>query len=85
MFTLRKLFLISKLIGKGYILLPIATVNTYLHSFQHKILNNILFFNKKIFVFRMKNAPLCSFCNKEEETSLLIFSECTSVFTFGNS
>ena len=27
----------------------------------------------------MKNTPLCSFCNKEEETPLHIFSECTYV------
>ena len=28
---------------------------------------------------KLKNTPLCSFCNKEEETLLHIFSECTSV------
>ena len=27
----------------------------------------------------MKNTPLCSICNKEEETPLHIFSECTYV------
>ena len=27
--------------------------------------------------FEKKNTPLCSFCNKEEETALDIFSECT--------
>ena len=27
----------------------------------------------------MKNTPLPSFCNKEEETPLHIFNECTSV------
>ena len=26
----------------------------------------------------MKNTPLCSFCNKEEETLLFIFSKCSS-------
>ena len=64
---------------KIYILPRITTVNTYLRSFQYKILNNILFLNKKLFVFRKKNTPLCSFCNKEEETLLHIFSECTYV------
>ena len=38
-----------------------------------------MFLNKKLFVFQMKNTPLCSFCNKDEETPLHIFSECTSV------
>ena len=30
----------------------------------------------------MKNASLCIFCNKEEETLLHIFSECTPVMYF---
>ena len=64
---------------KIYILPRMTTVNTYLRSFQYKILNNILFLNKKLFVFRKKNTPLCSFCNKEEETPLHIFTECTYV------
>ena len=38
-----------------------------------------MFLNKKLLVFRKKNTPLCSFCNKEEETLLHIFSECTYV------
>ena len=33
--------------------------------------------NKKLFVFRWKNTPLCSFCNTE--TPLHIFGECTYV------
>ena len=64
---------------KIYILPRITTVNTYLHFFQYKILNNILFLNKKLFAFRKKNTPLFSFCNKEEETPLHIFSESTYV------
>ena len=51
-----------------YILLHITNIKKYLRSF-----------NKKIFIFRTKNTPLCSFYNKEEETPLHIFSECTSV------
>ena len=64
---------------KIYILPCITTINTYLRSFQYKILNNIFFLNKKLLVFRMKNTPLCSCYNKEEEKLLHIFSECTSV------
>ena len=64
---------------KIYILPRITTVNMYLHSFQYKILNNIFFLKGKLFVFRKKNIPLCLFCNKEEETPLHIFSECTYV------
>ena len=64
---------------KIYILPRITTIDTYLRSFQYKILNNILFLKKKLFVFWMKNTPLCSFRNKEEETQFHVFSECTSV------
>ena len=64
---------------KIYILPRITTVNTYLRSFQYKMFNNILFLNEKFFVVQKKNTPLCSFCNKEEETPLHIFSECTYV------
>ena len=64
---------------KIYILLQITTINTYLCYFHHKTVNNILFLNKKLFVFRMESTPLCSFCNKKEETLLRIFSECTYV------
>ena len=64
---------------KSYILPRITTINTYLRSFQYKILNNILFMNKQLFVFRTKTTLLCSFCNKEEEALLHIFSECTSM------
>ena len=51
----------------------------YVYKSRARIPNNILFLNKKLFVFQMKNTPLSYFCNKEEETSLHIFSECTSV------
>ena len=62
-----------------YILPHITTINTYLRSFHHNIVNNFLFLNKKLFVFQMKSTPLCSFCNKEEETLIRIFSEYTYV------
>ena len=59
--------------------LPHTTFNTYLRSFQCKVLNNILFLYKTLFVFRKKNKPLCSFCNKGEEALLHIFSKWTYV------
>ena len=63
---------------KIYILPRITTIHMSLRSFQYKILNNFLFLNK-LFVFPMKKTPSYYFCNKEEETALHIFSECTSV------
>ena len=64
---------------KIYILPRITTINTYLRTFQYKILIDILFLNKKLFVFQMKNVQLGPFCNKEEETLLHTFSDCTFV------
>ena len=72
------MFAYMKFNWRNVCILPrITIIYTYLRSFQHKIHNNILFLNKKFFVFRMKNTPLCSFCNKDEETMLHNFSECT--------
>ena len=50
--------------------------NTYMRSFQYKILNNILYLNKKLHIFGIKSSPLCSFCNVYEETPFHIFYEC---------
>ena len=40
-----------------------VTTNTYLRSFQYKILNNILYLNEKLFVFELSTTSSCSFCN----------------------
>ena len=50
-----------------------------LQSFQHKILNNVLFLNKKLHTFGIKPSPLCFFCNLNDETSLHIFYGCDAV------
>ena len=55
-------------------LLPrLATIDTTLHSFQYKILNNVLFLNKKFSKFGITNTALCSFCKIFEETPIHIF------------
>ena len=43
-----------------------------------KLLNNVLFLNKKLYIFGKKSSPLCSFCNLCDETPLHIFYECPS-------
>ena len=76
----KNIFLNMKFDWRNIYSLPrITTINTYLSSFQYKICNNILFLNKKLFVFWMKNTPSCSFCTKKDESLLHIFSKCTSV------
>ena len=37
-----------------------STYNTYKHSFQYNILNNVLFLNKKLYLSGITNSPLCS-------------------------
>ena len=50
-----------------------------MRSFQYKILNNMLFLNKKLHIFGIKSSPLCSFCNLYDETPFYIFYECDRV------
>ena len=57
----------------------LVTHNTYMRSFQYKILNNILYLNKKLHIFGIKSSPLCSFCNLYDETPFHIFYECDRV------
>ena len=59
-----------------YILPRLVTHNIYMRSFQYKILNNILYLNKKLHIFGIKSSPLCSFCNLYNETPFHIFYEC---------
>ena len=51
-----------------YMLPRPVTYNTYMRSFQYKILNSVLFLNKKLHTFEIKPSPLCSFCNLYDET-----------------
>ena len=51
----------------------LITYNTYMQSFQYKILNNILFFNKKLHNFGINSSALCSFCNLYDVTPYHIF------------
>ena len=41
-----------------YLLPRLVTLHSYSRSFQHKILNNVLYLNKKLFTFRKSRSPL---------------------------
>ena len=56
-----------------------VTINAYLRSFQYKILNNILYLNKKLHTFGLSNTQLCSFCKMEEETKSHLFYHCIHI------
>ena len=63
---------------KIFILPRLTTYNTYLHYFQYKILHNILFLNKKLYLSEITKSPLCSYCNTNDETPIHLFCECNS-------
>ena len=63
---------------KIFILPRLTTYNTYLRSFQYKILHNILFLNKKLYFSGITKSPLCSYCNTNDETPIHLFCECNS-------
>ena len=56
-----------------YLLPRLATIDTNLRSFQYKIVNNVLFLNKKLYNFGITNTALCSLCKNFEETPIHIF------------
>ena len=59
-----------------YMLPHQAMYNTHMWPLKYKILNNVLFPNKNVNIFRMKPSWLCSFCTLCDETPFHIFYEC---------
>ena len=47
-----------------------------LRLFQYKILNNILYLNKQLFIFDENDTKLCSYCRLQTETINHIFVKC---------
>ena len=60
-----------------YRILRIATLETKIRIFQYKLLNNVLYLNKKLFQFGIISQCKCSFCELYDETPHHIFYECT--------
>ena len=54
----------------------IATLETKIRIFQYKLLDNVLYLNKKLFHFGIISQSKCSFCESYDETPLHIFYEC---------
>ena len=53
-----------------------VTIDTNLPIFQYKILNNVFYLHENVFEFEIVFAPLCSFCNFENETPIHLFYSC---------
>ena len=55
----------------------IATFETKIRVFQYKLLNNVLYLNKKLFHFGIISQSNCFFCELYDETPQHLFYECT--------
>jgi hypothetical protein len=44
--------------------------------FQYKVLNNVLYLNKKLFLFGLSETSNCPFCNAENEDTSHLFYDC---------
>ena len=58
-----------------YILPRVVTINNFKRNFQYKILHNISYLNKMLFIFGKTKTALCSFCHSYDETIKHIFLE----------
>ena len=59
---------------KIYLLPRKVSNDTNLHMFQYKILNNILYLNKQLFIFNKKDTKLCSYCRLQDETITFLWN-----------
>ena len=62
----------------------IDSSNTYMRCFQYKVLNNVPFLNKKLFLFKKSNSQWCFFCKEEDETVFYLYLYCTNVRNLWN-
>ena len=53
-----------------------VSLDSNVRSFQYKVLNNVLYLNKRLFIFGKAPSSLCSFCKQADETILHFFYEC---------
>ena len=82
---LNELFKTDSFDWKQIYLLPrLVTLDSYSRSFQYKILNNVLYLNKKLFKFRKSTSPLCPFCKLSDETVLHLFYKCNIILNLWN-
>ena len=57
-----------------YILPRIVITNTRLCVFQYKVLNNALYLNKHLYIFKLRDTKFFFFCNQQDETIFHLFA-----------
>ena len=65
-----------------FILPHSVALESYVRSFQYKVLNNILYTNAKLHKIGFRTDDLCTFCMAEPETLYHIFYQCPRVTQF---
>ena len=70
-----------------YTLPRTVTINTRLRVFHYKVLNNVLYLNKHLYIFKLSETNLCCcfFCNQEDETIIHLFANCPKSKTLWKS
>ena len=68
--------------GKICILPRIVTTDSRIRIFQFNILRNVLYLNKKLYKI---SSPECSFCKREEETTIHLFYICKKRKLYGRN
>ena len=58
--------------------------DTLIRCFQYKVLNNVLFPNENLFLFKKSNSPFCSFYKEEDETVFHFYFYCPNVTNLWN-
>ena len=62
-----------------YLLPLIIATNSYQRNFQYKILHNILYLNKKLYILGKIDSPLCFICHSNDNTVAHLSWECVRV------
>ena len=65
-----------------FVILERCCKDTYLRSFQYKLLHRIIPTNQFLFKIHLKDTKYCSFCKAEEETIEHLFYDCSLSFNF---
>ena len=48
------------------------------------MLNSSLYLNKHLYIFKLSDTKLCSFCNQEDETAINLFANCSKSKTWNS-
>ena len=59
-------------------------MDSKLRVFQYKVLNNILYLKKSLYKMKLADTPVCTFCQREEETINHLLKECEYSKTLWN-